>query len=68
MKHSSTIRCAALAITNRIAATRAALVSSLAALGIGHCLSTDAASVRIWNLKEDDTVELIEAVPFIASH
>jgi proteasome lid subunit RPN8/RPN11 len=47
------------AITNRIPATRAALLSALAARGIDESIAVDRASLRIWNLNDDGQVELI---------
>jgi proteasome lid subunit RPN8/RPN11 len=46
------------ALTNRIPATCAALLSALAARGISDCLSDDKSTVRIWATTEEGEVRL----------
>ena len=47
------------ALTNRIPASNAALLSALAARGIAQVLATDEAAVFIWTLKMNGEVELV---------
>jgi hypothetical protein len=47
------------ALTNRIPATRAALLSALAARGISDCLRDDNASIRIWTATEESEVRVV---------
>lgn len=47
------------ALTNRIPATRAALLSALAARGISDCLRDDDASIRIWTTTDEGEVKLV---------
>jgi len=47
------------ALTNRIPATRAALLSALAAKGVGDCLKGQDAGVRIWTVTDNGEVRLI---------
>jgi proteasome lid subunit RPN8/RPN11 len=48
------------ALTNRIPATHAALLSSLAARGISDCLGKDQSAIRIWTLSEQGEVHLVQ--------
>lgn len=48
------------AATNRIPASRAALLSGLASQGFVDALATDAALVRVWTLGQDNSVRLSE--------
>ena len=48
------------ALTNRISASNAALLSALAARGIGQVLATDEAAIYIWTLKMNGEVELVQ--------
>jgi hypothetical protein len=47
------------ALTNRIPATRAALLSALAARGVRGCLRSRDAGIRIWTVTDDGEVRLI---------
>jgi hypothetical protein len=47
------------ALTNRIPATRAALLSALSARGIADCLGSDQAAIRIWTVTDEDEVRLV---------
>jgi proteasome lid subunit RPN8/RPN11 len=46
-------------LTNRIAASRAALLSALAARGIQDSLTITGAEIRIWNCNEDGSVTVL---------
>jgi hypothetical protein len=48
------------ALTNRIPATKAALLSALAARGIADGVAGDGASIRIWNVSDDGQVRLVK--------
>lgn len=48
------------ALTNRISASNAALLSALAARGIAQVLETDEAAIFIWTLKMNGEVELVQ--------
>jgi Prokaryotic E2 family A/Prokaryotic homologs of the JAB domain/ThiF family len=48
------------ALTNRIPATRAALLSALAARGIAESLGSDQSSIRIWTTTDDGEVRLVQ--------
>jgi molybdopterin/thiamine biosynthesis adenylyltransferase len=48
------------ALTNRILATSAALLSALGARGIVEALKSDRAAIRIWKVKETGAVEIVE--------
>ena len=48
------------ALTNRIPASNAALLSALAARGISQVLTTDEAAIFIWTLKLNGEVELVQ--------
>jgi hypothetical protein len=48
------------ALTNRIPATSAALLSALGARGLVEAMKSDQAVVRIWNVAEAGAVQLIE--------
>lgn len=48
------------ALTNRIPATKAALLSALAARGIADGLAGDGASIRVWNVSDDGEVRLVK--------
>lgn len=50
------------AITNRIPATRAALLSALAARGISECLGSDHSAIRIWTVTDTGEVSLVQRV------
>jgi hypothetical protein len=47
------------ALTNRISASRAALLSALAARGIDDALTNDGASISVWTMNSNDEVRLI---------
>jgi hypothetical protein len=47
-------------LTNRIPATRAALLSALAARGIADSLSSDDAKVMVWTLGTDGSVSVVQ--------
>lgn len=51
------------AATNRIPASRAALMSAIASQAIGDALAADQAIVRIWTLADNRTVSLAELAP-----
>ncbi|HLH88365.1 MAG TPA: ThiF family adenylyltransferase [Xanthobacteraceae bacterium] len=48
------------ALTNRIPATSAALLSALGARGLAEALTSDVATLRIWKVGTASTVQLIE--------
>jgi hypothetical protein len=48
------------ALTNRISATSAALLSALGARGLVEAMKSDQAVVRVWNVAETGAVQLIE--------
>ena len=47
-------------LTNRIPATKAALLSAIAGHGIVDALKTDEAAVRVWCVGDDSRVEVVE--------
>jgi hypothetical protein len=47
------------ALTNRIPATRAALLSALAARGIADCLESDQGAIHIWTVTAEDEVRVV---------
>lgn len=49
-------------LTNRIPATRAALLSALAARGVAESLSTDEATVTVWTLDADGSVSVAQRI------
>jgi hypothetical protein len=49
------------ALTNRIPATRAALLSAVVARGISGCLKSQDAGVQIWTVSDDGEVRLIRS-------
>ncbi len=55
------------ALTNKISATKAALLSALAARGFGDALNSDDASARIWQLQDDGSVDLFD-IPVAPVH
>ena len=48
------------ALTNRISASNATLLSALAARGIAQVLTTDEAAIFVWTLKVNGEVELVQ--------
>lgn len=48
------------AVTNRISASRAAMMSAIASQAVVDSLSAECAGVRIWTLEEDNSVSLVQ--------
>lgn len=56
------------ALTNRIPATSAALLSALGARGLVEAMKSDQAVVRVWNVAESGAVQLIERRAAVTHH
>ncbi len=56
------------ALTNRIPASRASLLSALAARGVTRALASDDAAICIWTLNANDEVHLVHRTGALVTH